>query len=67
MGGGGDGFVMGTGEFLKSLYIVGRGVLTPLFYEDSLYCLPPFSNFVLFDMLFYLMIIWIYSSRASVP
>ena len=36
----------------KSLYIVGRGVLTPLFYEHPpplLYCLPPpspFSNFV---------------------
>ena len=28
-------------NFLKSLYIVGRVVLTPLFCEDSLYCLPP--------------------------
>ena len=33
--GGGVGFIMGgDGEFSKSLYIVGRGVLTPLFYED---------------------------------
>ena len=28
-------------NFLKSLYIVGRVVLTPLFFEDPLYCLPP--------------------------
>ena len=26
----------GDGKFLKSLHIVGRGVLTPIFYEDSL-------------------------------
>ena len=31
----------GDGKFLRSLYIVGRGVLTPLFYEDPLYCQPP--------------------------
>ena len=30
----GVGFIMGDGKFLKSIYIVGRGVLTPLFYED---------------------------------
>ena len=28
-------------NFLKSLYIVDRVVLTPLFCEDPLYCLPP--------------------------
>ena len=35
------------GGFLKSLYVVGRGVLTLLFYKElPLYCLPPpFSNF----------------------
>ena len=39
-------FIIGYEKFLKSLYIVGRGVLTPLVYEDPLYCLPtPFSNF----------------------
>ena len=32
--GGGQG---GDGNFLKSLYIVGRGVLIPLFYGDSPY------------------------------
>ena len=42
----GVGFIMGDGKILKSLYIVGRGVLTPLFYEDLLYCL-----FRLFQML----------------
>ena len=43
----GVGFIMGDGDFLKSLYILGRGVLTPLFYEDPPYCLlPSFSNFV---------------------
>ena len=38
----------GDGKFLRSLYIVGRGVLTPLFYEDPPYIAnpPPFSNFV---------------------
>ena len=31
----------------KSLYIVGRGVLTPYFMKIPLYCLPSlFSNFV---------------------
>ena len=40
-------FIIGYEKFLKSLDIVGRGVLTPLVYEDPLYCLPaPFSNFV---------------------
>ena len=35
------------GKFLKSLDIVGRGVLTALFYEDPpLPTLPPFSHFV---------------------
>ena len=33
----GVGFIMGDGEFSKSLYIVGRGVLTSLFYEDPPY------------------------------
>ena len=33
-------------EIFKVLYIVGRGVLTLLFYEDPLYCLThPFSKF----------------------
>ena len=64
--------------------IVGRGVLTPLFYEDPLYYLPPHvSNLVhllsvtsnpqphigydhaTFDVLFYLMIIWIYMSSLG--
>ena len=35
-------FVMGGGGFLKSLYIVDRGVLTPLFFEDP----PILSTFV---------------------
>ena len=34
-GGGGRG-----GKFLKSLWIVSRGALTLLFFEDPLYCLP---------------------------
>ena len=29
------------GKFLKSLCIVSRGLQTPIFYEDPLYCLPP--------------------------
>ena len=38
---------MGDGKFFKSLYIVGRGLLTPLFYKDPLSWLSPtFSNFV---------------------
>ena len=37
----------GDGKFLKFLHIVGRGVLTPLFYEDPLILpTPPFPNFV---------------------
>ena len=41
-------FIIGNGKFLKSLYIVGRGVLTPLFYEDPPILPTPlsFSNFV---------------------
>ena len=35
----------GDGKFLKSLQIVGRRVLTTLFYEDPLYCLPSFFRF----------------------
>ena len=35
----------GDGKFVKSLYIVGRGLLTPLFMETPLYCLPSFFNF----------------------
>ena len=36
MGGGGGWFYNGEdGKFLKSLYIVGRRVVTPLFYKDS--------------------------------
>ena len=50
MGGGGN-FIMGDGKFLKSFQIVGRGVLNRLFFEDSLYCLPPFFNF--FPLYFY--------------
>ena len=42
---GGGSFIMGDGKFLKSLQIVGRGVLNRLFFEDSLYCLPPFFKF----------------------
>ena len=33
------------GKFLKSLQIVGRGVLIPLFYEDPLHYLPSFFKF----------------------
>ena len=33
-GGGGGGFKRGGGKLLKVLYIIGRGVLTPLLYED---------------------------------
>ena len=38
----------GDGKFLKSLYIVGIGVQTPLFYEDPpiLPTPTPISNFV---------------------
>ena len=85
------------GKFLKSLYIVGRGVLTPLFYEDSpilpvallFKCCPPphlpchlqpspslffllscffswMSYHTTFDVLFYLMIISIYTCQALV-
>lgn len=40
----------GSGKFLRSFYIVGRGVLTLLFYEDLPPILPNpipfFSNFV---------------------
>ena len=91
------GYVMGHGKFLNSLYIVGRGVLTPLFSEDPLYWLPPFFQFcsslpfpfhlqphpycsfccpislakcgdhTTFDVLFYLMIIWIYTCQTLVP
>ena len=36
----------GDGKFLKSLYIVGTGVLTPLFYEDLPYiAYIPFFKF----------------------
>ena len=68
------------GKFLKSLYIVGRGVLAPLFYEDPLhFFVPPSLLFFLlssffgwmgdratFDMLFYLAIIWIYTCQTLV-
>ena len=44
--GGGSWFYNGgDGKFLKSLQIVGRRVLTTLFYEDPLYCLPSFFRF----------------------
>ena len=34
----------GDGKFLKSLNIVDRGVLTPLFYEDpTILPIPPFQ------------------------
>ena len=32
------GFIMGHGKFLKSPYIIGRGVLTSQFHEAPLYC-----------------------------
>ena len=51
-GGGGWWFYNGDGKFLKSLYIVGRGVLTPLFYEDPLtyvaFCPTFFLSVVMF-------------------
>ena len=41
------GFAMRDDKYLKSLDIVERGVLTPLFYEDpSILPIPPFSNVV---------------------
>ena len=45
---GGSWFYNGRdGKFLKSLYIVGRGVLTPLFYEDlPILPIAPFWNVV---------------------
>ena len=45
--GGAVGFAIGDDKYLKSLDIVERGVLTPLFYEDpSILPIPPFSNVV---------------------
>ena len=45
MGGGGGWFFNGrNGKFLKYLDIVGRRVLTPLFYED-----PPILPILLFS------------------
>ena len=37
----------GDGKFLKSLYIVDRGVQAQFIYEDPLYCVrpPPFFKF----------------------
>ena len=42
-GDGGGWLYNGRGDekFLKSVYIVGRGVLTPYFMKTTLYCLPP--------------------------
>ena len=79
-------------KFSRSLYIVGRGVLTPYFVKTLLYCLPIFffqfcpphchlqplsplffllscffgwmSGLTKFDVLFYLMIIWMYKCWA---
>ena len=48
-GRGGEGVILkcGDGKFLKSLYIVGRGRLTPYFMKTYIaYPLPSFSNFV---------------------
>ena len=39
-GGGGLVLKLWDGKFLKSPYIVGRGVLAPYFMKTSLYCLP---------------------------
>ena len=39
-------YIRKYGKFLKSLYIVGRGVLTPYFMKTSPYCLS-----LLFQML----------------
>ena len=54
--------------------IVGRGFLTPLFYEDSPILLTLlFSNFVpmgdhaIYDLLFYLVILWIYTCQGFIP
>ena len=46
-GGGGGGLVLywGYGEFLKSLYIVGSGVLAPYFMKTLLYCQLRFFKF----------------------
>ena len=44
---GGVGFIMGRdGKFLKSVYIVSRGVLSAYFMKTPLYCLspPPLSS-----------------------
>ena len=48
LGGGGGAFTMGgMGNFLKSLHIGGRGVLTPIIYEEPLILPipPPFVKF----------------------
>ena len=87
--GGGVGFIMGDGKFLKSLYIVDRGMLNLYFMKTPLYCLPPplpchfkppipmffllscffdrMADRTTLDVLFYLMIIWIYTCSALVP
>ena len=40
------GYIMGHGKFLNSLYIVGRGVVTPYFLKTPYIGYPHFSNFV---------------------
>ena len=40
------GYIMGHGKFLNSLYIVGRGVLTPYFLKTPYIGYSHFSNFV---------------------
>ena len=58
----GGWFYNGDGKFLKSLYIIARGVLTPLFYEEPLNCW--IGDHATFDVLFYFMIIWIHTCQA---
>ena len=59
----GSGFIVGDEEFLKFLYIVARGVLTPFFYEDP--APPPILPTPLTH--FSKLIKWIYKCRALVP
>ena len=70
LGGGSWFYHGGDGKFLNSLQIVGRRVLTTLFYEDPYIAYPPFSDFVQplpchlqspLPLFFLLWIIWIYT------
>ena len=42
----GGWFCNGDGKFLKSMYIVGRGLLTLVYEDPPILPTTPFSNFV---------------------